>query len=179
VVADGSGDRDRRLPEGRLLLVTGHRPTELGGYDANPTSDGVRRSLADILGAKRSLHPDLTVLTGLQLGAEQLGAEAAADAGVPYVAIVPYPDPDKVWPTASRQRYASLLRNATTSVLLERKVPESRQKVAGAMARRDAWLGRQADEAIVVWNGDDAAVGKQVRSLQDRLGEEEVWILTP
>jgi hypothetical protein len=47
------------------------------------------------------------------------------------------------------------------------------------MARRDAWLGRQADEAIVVWDGADPAIGRQVRLLQGRLGEEEVWILTP
>jgi hypothetical protein len=84
-----------------------------------------------------------------------------------------------VWPTASRGRYATLLGQAATSVLLERKLPETRQKVAGAMARRDAWLGRQADEAIVVWDGADAVIGRQVRLLQDRLGEEDVWILTP
>jgi uncharacterized phage-like protein YoqJ len=178
-VASVVGDRDRRLPDGRLVVVTGHRPPELGGYDPNPTSDRVRRTLADILRAKRSLHPDLVVLTGLQLGAEQLGADAAVEAGLPYVAIVPYPDPDRVWPTASRGRYATLLGQAATSVLLERKLPETRQKVAGAMARRDAWLGRQADEAIVVWDGADAAIGRQVRLLQDRLGEEDVWILTP
>ena len=31
--------RDRRLPAGRLVLVAGHRPPELGGYDANPVAD--------------------------------------------------------------------------------------------------------------------------------------------
>ena len=29
-------------------------------------------------------------------------AEAAAEAGVPYVAVLPYPDPDSQWPAASR-----------------------------------------------------------------------------
>ena len=29
------------------------------------------------------------------------------------------------------------------------------------------------------WNGDDPAVGKQVRSLQDQLGEEDVWVVAP
>ena len=44
--------------------------------------------------------------------------------------------------------------------------------------RRDAWLARHADEAVVVWDGDDARVGRQVRSLQDQLGDD-VWVVTP
>jgi len=31
----------------------------------------------------------------------------------------------------------------------------------------------------VVWDGKDPAVGRTVRSLQDHLGEEQVWILEP
>ena len=42
---------------------------------------------------RRELHPDLVVVTGLGLGAEQLGAEAAAEAGVPYVAVPALPRP--------------------------------------------------------------------------------------
>lgn len=42
-----------------------------------------------------------------------------------------------------------------------------------------SWPGLRADEAVVVWDGDDAAIGKLVRSLQDHLGEEDVWVLHP
>ena len=35
-------------------------------------------------------HPDLLVVTGLSLGAEQLGAEAAVEAGLPYIAVLPH-----------------------------------------------------------------------------------------
>jgi ribonuclease HI len=177
--ADLAGGRDARLPPGRLVLVVGHRPPALGGYDENPVSLAVRRRLADILRAKRELHPDLHALTGLQLGAEQLGAEAALMAGVPYVVVQPYPGQDGVWPSAARERYAELVRRAEAAVLLERKAPESKQKAGAALARRDAWLARHADEAIVVWDGDDAAVGKLVRSLVGHLGEEDVWVVAP
>ena len=84
---------------------------------------GARASSAEILAAKRAMHDDLVVLTGLRLGAEQLGAEAAAGAGVPYVAVLPYPDPDAVWPAASRARFAELLAGARDEVLLQRKPP--------------------------------------------------------
>jgi hypothetical protein len=84
-----SGATDPRLPAGHLLAVVGHRPPELGGYDANDVATGVLRRLTEVIDAQAQLHPDLVVLTGLGLGAEQLGAEAAEHAGVPYVAVLP------------------------------------------------------------------------------------------
>jgi ribonuclease HI len=167
------------LPEGHRLLVGGLRPPELGGYDDNPVADGVRRRLVEILRAKAELHPDLLVLTGLGLGAEQLGAEAAAEAGVPYVAALPFPDPDEVWPEASRARFRTLRDGAASVVTHQSRKPTSRQQAGGAIARRDAWLARSAAEALVAWDGHDDRVGKLVRSLVVQLGEEEVWVVEP
>ena len=167
------------LPDGHRLLVAGLRPPELGGYDDNPVADEVRRRLVEILRAKASLHPDLLVVTGLGLGAEQLGAEAAAEAGVPYVAALPFPDPDEVWPDGSRRRYGRLRDGAQAVVTLQATKPTSRQQAGGAIARRDAWLARSVQEAVVVWDGDDDRVGKLVRSLVVQLGEEEVWVVEP
>jgi ribonuclease HI len=175
---DLAGGRDARLPAGRLIAVFGHRPPELGGYGENPVAAAVRDRLAEILSAKRKLDPDLWVITGLQLGAEQLAAEAARQAGVPYVAVQPYPEPDRPWPAASRDHYAELIRHAGAAVLLERTAPETKQKAGAALARRDAWLARHADEAVVVWDGQDPAIGRLVRSLEDRLGDD-VWIVDP
>ena len=117
-----SATLDPRLPAGHLVAVTGHRPPELGGYEAdNPVAKGVRDKLTEILVAKRQLHPDLGVLTGLGLGAEQLAAEAAIEADVPFVAVLPYPDPDGVWPAESRRHFRQLLDQAASFVLLEAK----------------------------------------------------------
>jgi ribonuclease HI len=167
------------LPAGRLLAVTGHRPPGLGGYDPNPTADAVRRRLAEILAAKRELHHDLVVLTGLGLGSEQLGAEAAAMAGVPYVAVLAYPDPGSQWPAGSRKAFQALLDGAASTVVLQDRPPSSKPLAGAALRRRDAWLARNAHEAIAVWDGLDPAVGRTVRALQDALGEDEVWIIAP
>jgi ribonuclease HI/uncharacterized phage-like protein YoqJ len=174
-----TGATDPRVPDGHRLVIVGHRPPELGGYDENEVVTGIRRTLTELLDAKGQLHADLVVLTGLGLGAEQLGAEAADRAGIPYVAVLPYPDQESVWPVASRQRYRQLLEGARGSVLLQVKAPESKQQAGAALARRDGWLARHADEAVAVWDGKDDRVGRLVRSLQDHLGEEEVWLLTP
>jgi ribonuclease HI len=178
VATAGNRGDDPRAPAGHRLVVVGLRPPDLGGYDDNPVAAGVRAKLGEILAAKREMNGDLVVLTGLGLGAEQLGAEAAADVGVPYVAVLPYPDPDAVWPDASRARYARLLDGARERVLLQARQPQTRQAAGGALARRDAWLARHAHEALAVWDGDEARTGKLVRSLQDRLGDD-VWVLSP
>ena len=176
--ADLPAGRDARLPGGRLVTVFGHRPPELGGYGENPVAAGVRDKLAEILAAKKELHPDLWLLTGLQLGAEQVAAEAARKAGVPYVAVQPFPAPEKQWPSSSQDRYAELIRHAGAAVLLERTVPDSKPKFGAALARRDGWLAKHADEAIVVWDGRDPALGKLVRTLEEKLGDD-VWIVDP
>ena len=176
---DPSGAVAPRVPPGRRVVVGGHKPPALGGYDPNPVSERARARLTEVLAAKHQLHPDLVVLTGLGLGAEQLGAEAAAAASVPYVAVLAYPEPDSVWPAGSRARFRELLSGAQSTVLLQAKPPPSRQQAGAALRRRDAWLARHADEAVVVWDEDDAEVGRLVRSLRDSLGEEEVWVIPP
>jgi len=170
---------DARVPPGHRLVVGGLRPPALGGYGANPVADGVRARLVEILAAQWQLAPDLVVMTGLGLGAEQLGAEAAAAAGIPYAAVLAFPGQETTWPPASRQRHAALLAGARSQVVLQTARPSSRQQAAAALARRDAWLARHAHQALVVWDHEDAAVGRQVRSLGDHLGEEEVWIVEP
>ncbi|MFP5320248.1 MAG: ribonuclease H [Acidimicrobiia bacterium] len=172
--AAAAPDRDPRLPAGHLVGVFGARPPELGGWDANPVSDAVGRRLQEILAAKARMHPDLAVVSGLRLGAEMLGAEAAVAEGLPLVAVLPFPDADAPWPEAARRRFAALREAAATEVLLERKVPDSKQKVAGSLRRRDAWLARNLDEAIVVWDGAEPFVGRLVGTLRDHLGDD-VW----
>ena len=165
--------------EGHALVVAGHRPPELGGYEVdNPVATAVRRRLTDILAATAELHDDLVVATGMGLGAEQLGAVAALDVGVPFVAVLPYPDVDAVWPAEARQRFGTLRDQARDVVVLQRRVPASKQQAGAALRRRDAWLARAADQAVVVWDGVDDLVGRQVRTFEDRLGDD-VWTIDP
>jgi uncharacterized phage-like protein YoqJ len=177
----GGGRRgaDPRVPDGFRLVVGGHRPPELGGYEPNPTADRVKAKLSALLAAEKELHPDVVVLTGLGLGAEQLAAEASAAAGVPYVAVLPYPDQDSPWPADARRQYGRLLAGADGHIVLQAKRPDNRQEAGAALRRRDAWLARHGDEAVVVWDGDDALVGRAVKALQDALGEEQVMVIEP
>jgi ribonuclease HI len=163
---------------GHPVVVFGHRPPELGGYDDNPLADAVRDRLGEILTAKAALEDDLTVVSGLRLGAEMLGAEAAVARGLPLVAVLPYPDPQKVWSAAARDRFAVLVEKARDVITLQRKGPKTKQEAGAALARRDAWLARHAAEAVLVWDGADSGLRRLHRSLEDHLGED-VWVLDP
>ena len=168
-----------QLPDGHRVLVTGLRPPELGGYAPNLTWDSVRSKIADALAYLATEHDDLIVVSGMGLGAEQLGAEAAIDAGVPFVAAPPHPGFDKVWPQESRERYRALTDKAMAEVVFENRSPTSKQQ-AGAMAsRRDAWLAKSASEAIVVHDGSDERTEKALASLVVQLGDDNVLQLHP
>jgi uncharacterized phage-like protein YoqJ len=179
VPAGPPAGRDRRLPPGRLVLVTGHRPDGLGGYGESAVADDVRRRIGEALVAMVEVDGPLTVVSGLRLGAEQLGAEAAVEHDLPLVAVLPFPDPDKPWPAEARARFADLTARAGTVLTLERRSPATKQLAGAALARRDAWLARQVDAALVVWDQEDDLVGRTVRSLEDHLGPEEVLLVHP
>lgn len=166
--------RDPRLPGGHLVGVFGVRPPELGGYDANPVADAAGRRLQQILAAKARIEADLHVVSGLRLGAELLAAEAALAEGLPLVIVLPFPDPDRPWPEASRRRFRQLREAAVAEVLLERAHPDTPAKVAGSLRRRDAWMARNLDEAIVLGDGTEPFIDRLLSSLRDHLGDD-VW----
>jgi uncharacterized phage-like protein YoqJ len=166
-------------PEGRRLLVGGMRAADLGSFDNTPETKALRRALGEIVAAKAEMHDDLLVVSGLSLGSEMIGAEAALEAGVGLVAVVPFPDFERRWPEETRRHYADVLDHAAHVVRLETKSPSSTQKFQAAMRRRDAWLVRAAHEAVVVWDNDDSLTGRLVKSLGEHLDETDVWIVDP
>jgi uncharacterized phage-like protein YoqJ len=168
-----------KVPTGHRIVVFGHRPPELGGYADNPVAFGVRRRLSEILVGLRTVHPDSVVLTGLGLGTEQLGAYAAIDAGVPYVAVLPFPDPDAKWPGESRTKFAELVASAAGVITLLDTAPSSKQAAGIAIGRRNDWLVGNAKGALVVYDGtSDRSLGTILRALERRI-PDDVWIVAP
>lgn len=158
--------RDGRIPAGYLVVVLGQRPPELAGDALVRTRD----RLAELFAAQATLTSELVVVTGLREGAERAAAEAAIRADVPYVAVLPFPDPHLWAPGTDRSRVADLLGRAREVVTLEKKQPADREGFAKAMARRDSWLARAADEAILVWDEDDARFTRLHKDLDGQLG---------
>lgn len=162
--------RDPRIPPGHLLLVLGHTPDGLGGWDPNPVADNVRDHLAEIIAGFARIHPDLVVLTGVRPGAELLAAEAAIRADVPYAAVVAFPGIERNLSPASQARYRDLVDRADRVVAFEKKSPVDNDAFRKALARRDAWLANAADEAVLVWDEVDNRYDRLFADLDRRLG---------
>ncbi|MBX3314130.1 MAG: hypothetical protein KF906_07400 [Actinobacteria bacterium] len=169
--------RDGRIPNGHLLLVAGHAPPELGGWEPNEISEDVRRRLTDLIDGYARITPDLVVMTGLRPGAEQLAAEAAIRADVPYAAVLPFPDPDRSLSPDARARFRDLADRARQVVQLEKTSPDDRDAFAKAMRRRDVWLTTAADQAILVWDQVDNRLDRLFGDLDRRLGPDLTVLL--
>lgn len=178
VADDGAAGAAAREDGARRIVVVGHRPPEIGGYGSNPTADGLRRHLTEILKAKASMFDEVLVLTGLQLGSETLAAEAAIEAGVGFIAVLAFPDPSARWPKPAQRHFDDLVDQAHDVIVLDKAVPASAAQVAKSFAKRDRWLQSEGDEAVVIWDGSHKAIEKQLRSFEHAFGDD-VWVLTP
>ncbi len=167
------------LPPGHRLWVGGHRPQDLGGFGDNTIAGGVSRDLIRILEAKAEMHPDIVVVTGLSLGAETMGAEAAAAVGIPYAVVLAYPDFDSQWPDGTRRRFRELVNGSASVTVRQRRAPATRGEAAAAMTRRDGWVRQLVQEAVLVWDGGSGPVQRSVDAFRQSLGEENVWVLEP
>lgn len=171
-------DASQAAPAAPVVVVTGHRPTELGGWDlANPIADSLRRQLSDILRAKKQVDPDLSVVTGLGLGAEMLAAEAALMAAVPYVAVLPFETFDARWPEPTRRRFAELRRSAVREVIID-TAPVGTEAFAKVMRARDQWLSTHGTEAIMIWDRSDKFLARLYDRF-DRAFDGAVWVIEP
>ena len=100
------------------LMVTGHRPKDLGGYSNNPTQEWIRQELRRILlKAQVRYGTDLEIISGMALGVDTWWAEEALALGVPLLAYVPFKDQDRIWPQSSKDHYRSLLQRCRKIVM--------------------------------------------------------------
>ena len=97
---------------------------------------------------------------------------------MPFVAVLPFPDPEIKWPAATQRRFHELLAEASAIVRLEKKVPADNRAAGQALDRRNGWLRKIATEAIVVWDHDEPRIGKVVQALEQVL-PDDVWIVSP
>jgi hypothetical protein len=160
---------DRRAPDGYRYVVSGIRRLDARSLTA------ARSQLAKILPAQGEFHPDLVVLSGLRPGPEAIGAQVALDAGIAVVAVLPWPDPQATLRSADRSAFAELLERVADTVVLESKAPSDADGRSQALARRDGWLAKVADGALLVRRGDTTE-GRALLRRFGRLGDE-VWDL--
>lgn len=92
-----------------IIGITGPRPKSIGGYKVpNPTYNYICKELKKVFLDKK---PDY-VITGLALGVDSWAAKICIDLNIPYIAAIPFPSQDSIWPDKSKQIYKILLKKA-------------------------------------------------------------------
>lgn len=135
--ADGVDGPEAPWPVEQAIVVTGQREID-------------DEQLEDLVGSIGGLDDaNDIVISGLRLGAELAGAEAATAAGVPVGVVLPYPDPVKVWSPSDRARFDAVVAAAHWVITLE----GDPAKPGPSIKRRNNWMWNAAVGAIVV--GDE------------------------
>lgn len=88
-----------------------------------------------------------TFLTGMALGTDTLAAIIWTQRSLTWKAIVPCSDQSQLWTYKQQQDYRQLLTKATEIKIL---YPQYQQ---GVMQGRDAWLVKNSDLCLAVWDG--------------------------
>lgn len=138
VEVGAAGGPEPPWPVERAIAVTGAR-------DLDPDQRAELRSAIANLDGENDV-----VVSGLRLGAELDGAEAALEAGLPVGVVLPYADPVQVWSRRDRARFDAAVDSSTWLVTLD----GDPSKPGPAIRRRNRWLWSAAVGAIIV--ADDA-----------------------
>jgi uncharacterized phage-like protein YoqJ len=146
-------DGDLVVPRsGMVVMVTGHRPDKLGGYNFhNPLRTWIRERLREEL---RWYKPSLAV-SGMALGVDQDFAHVCIEEGIPFLAAIPFPRHGSTWPQESVKTYEDLLAKAAEVYYVHEEMGDT--PVPRMMQDRNVWMvNRIGDDGLVfaVWNGD-------------------------
>jgi len=171
LAADRPALRDSRIPEGSPYSVVGLRSADLAQSEVGKK---LRRHMSEVLSAQAQIRRDLVVLTGLRPGVEQIAADAAADVKIPYVVVLPYPNPAAAWSAHTREVFDAACEGARSVLTLEKKLPVGAEAKRAALGRRDGWLRSVSLGALVVTDGVNGEADLQLNKFSQALGEE-VW----
>lgn len=146
------------------IMVTGHRPLGIGGYQTpNPTEQWVRFTLRDLLEKLKSRRPELSAITGMALGVDMIFAEECHRAGIPYTAAVPSRGQESRWPEESQNRYQSILGRAVEVVYVDEDPKYASNSYGSKLYLRNKWMVDRAELVIAVWDGSEGGTGNCVK----------------
>lgn len=146
------------------LMITGHRPSKLGGYRPCPQHDRIRQALIALLETSRSLGFAVTGISGMALGVDQFFAEACLTTHTPFHAYVPFEGQESCWPASSQASYQALLRQAERVVVVGPK-PVLKPAIAQALHARNQRMVEACQAAIAVWDGSPGGTADAVRRI--------------
>ena len=138
------------------VMITGHRPSSLGGYDENnEINQKIIKKLDEVLTRLNKYaiekHNSVPVaISGMALGVDQWWAKLAIAKGINCYAYVPFVGQHKKWPIDSQKEYFDLIASCKREVVVSPGEYE-----AWKLEKRNRAMVEDADICIAVWNGNE------------------------
>jgi len=139
--------------KGKILGVTGHRPSKLATKDCY--SDAVLKQLTRLAHRHLSRMQPNKVITGMALAWDTGVAIAALMLEIPVVAAVPFEGQEGKWPPQAQRRYRNLLAK------IEREggdvvVVSPGGYSAKKMLVRDQYIVDNCHSLLALWDGQES-----------------------
>jgi uncharacterized phage-like protein YoqJ len=126
-----------------IICATGHRPDKLGGY-----REGARIKLRELaIWYLRAQRPD-KVISGMALGWDTAFAEAAIVLRIPFIAAVPFPGQEFMWPKPSQETFRFILSQAAEVIEVS-----PGPYAAWKMQVRNKHMVNSSDKVCALWDG--------------------------
>ncbi len=130
------------------VMITGHRPERLGGYDENnPVAKRIKTELSMQLELLLLEDPKIEIITGLAQGVDTWFAEIGLEKNIPIYAYIPFTGQESKWPKKSQERYREILAKCKVAKII------SQEGSKNAFLQRNDAMVHDADMAIAVWDG--------------------------
>ena len=114
--------------------VTGHRFVE--------QQPGELDQFARLSVARMLTDGATEIISGMAMGWDLAVAEACIDLGVPFIAALPFPGQESLWPASEQERYRAALGRAAVVQYI------GRMPLNALYHRRDRWI---VDQSVKLW----------------------------
>jgi uncharacterized phage-like protein YoqJ/predicted NAD-dependent protein-ADP-ribosyltransferase YbiA (DUF1768 family) len=175
------------------IALTGHRPIKLGGYGRSETQDWVRKELRAILlrCIEKYGAPNVIVISGMALGADQWWAEEALNLNLTVHAYIPFTGQEGRWPQVSQQTYSNILsRCAVVKNCMEERwnrFYDDMNSIREYMQYRNECMIRDCKALVAVYDGShggtkncyDVAHHNMPRFIKDQNLLRWIWVIDP
>jgi len=134
------------------LVVTGHRPQKLGGFNNHAAHKQIQKAIHKFI---EELQPEI-VFTGMALGVDQWVAASCVTLNIPFIACLPFKNQHLKWSYPCTQQYNRLLKAAAKIVYVDRQPGYISDKVppdvynSAKMMRRNQYMADQMKDGDIL-----------------------------
>ena len=139
---------------GKSLIIIGSKPTDIYGWGNNPEEAAKYKQLRAQMSQYIKDNEITDVYSTLDLGAEQIGAEAAINAGSQFHALIPYNNQDAKWADGTKENYAKILKYAADKTQIDGDYAGVETSKRRLEYLRNLVETEQA-EVLMVYNGNE------------------------